>query len=74
MKRICKEVDLVIGGSARKQRCWVNMKAQLTERMKELTFKFAIETYTKGKRHHHIKKTLICVCSLNGFHNIIGQI
>ena len=48
------------------------MKAQLIERMKELTFKFVIETYTKGKRHRYIKKTLICVCSLNGF--CIGQI
>ena len=47
------------------------MKAQLIERMKELTFKFAIDTYTKGKRHCYIKKT-ICVCSLNGFY--IGQI
>ena len=64
---MCKEVDLVIGESARKQRCGINMKAQLIERMKELTFKFAIETYTKGKRHRHIKETLICVCSWNGF-------
>ena len=29
-------------------------KAPLREGMKELTFKVAIRTYTKGKRYHHI--------------------
>ena len=39
--------------------------------MKELTFKFAIETYTKGKRHRYTKKTFNLCMQLEW---VLGQI